>query len=351
VRDGGIFKFLGGPKPGDFEYNLSSAIHCYGASKGALFTFPVHSVETSTVLKKRGWAFNELGRCRLESRNLGSAEIAFADAIKVFQEVFDNTNVILINCNLGHGRRALAEECVSRIDEFQKHDLPEGTYMQSFKSAKSEYFQAINYYSAAKRQLKYVNTEVDKVLYHEVYTQYAHTYLRLGMLLARESFLTDSYEGGHVDESSNRTVVEISASDAFREALSTYESLGEYRKQEAAFGHFQLACYQRDLCLRFLDLVDKEVKQKNEDKYRQKSKWYGSLAEKNWQKALEFYGPKTHPTMFLNILMAQSALSINISNSFHSTAVCFFFSGLCYLFHLQLFSVLELSPVTILMEF
>lgn len=321
VRDGGIFKFLGGPKPGDVEYNLSSAIHCYGAAKGALFAFPVHSVETSMVLKKRGWGFNELGRCRLENRNLVSAEIAFADAIKAFEEVFDHTNVILINCNLGHGRRALAEECVSRIDEFQKHNLPEGTYMQSFKSAKSEYFQAINYYSAAKRQLKYVNTEADKVLYHEVYTQYAHTYLRLGMLLARESFLTDSYEGGLVNESSNRTAVEISASDAFREALSTYESLGEHRKQEAAFGHFQLACYQRDLCLRFLDLVDKEVKQKNEDKYRQKSKWYGSLAEKNWQKALEFYGPKTHPTMFLNILMAQSALSINISNSFHSTAM------------------------------
>ncbi|CAL4960208.1 unnamed protein product [Urochloa decumbens] len=319
VRDGGIFKFLGGPKPGDIEYNLSSAINCYGAAKGALFAYPVHSAETSIVVKKIGWAFNELGRCRLENRNLGSAEIAFADAIRAFQEVYDHTNVILINCNLGHGRRALAEECVSSIDEFQKYDLPEGTYMQSFKSAKSEYFQAINYYSAAKRQLKYVNTEVDKVLFHEVYTQYAHTYLRLGMLLARESFLTDSYEGGLVDDSSNKTVLEISASDAFREALSTYESLGEHRKQEAAFGYFQLACYHRDLCLRSLDLVDKEVKQKIEDKYRQKSRWYGSRAEKNWQKALEFYGPKTHPTMFLNILMAQSALSINIANSFHST--------------------------------
>ncbi|WVZ67997.1 hypothetical protein U9M48_016996 [Paspalum notatum var. saurae] len=321
VRDGGIFKFLGGPKPGDIEYNLSSAIHCYGAAKGAFFAFSVHSAEVSAVLKKRGWAFNELGRCRLESRNLVSAETAFVDAIRAFREVFDHKNVILISCNLGHGRRALAEECVSKIDEFQKYDLPEGIYMQSFKSARSEYFQAINYYSAAKRQLKYVNTEIDKALYHEVYTQYAHTYLRLGMLLARESFLTDSYEGGVVDDSSNRTVIEISASDAFREALSTYESLGEHRKQEAAFGHFQLACYQRDLCLRFLDLVDKDVKQKNEDKYRQRSKWYGSLAEKNWQKALEFYGPKTHPTMFLNILMAQSALSINISNSFHSTAM------------------------------
>ncbi|KAF8768511.1 hypothetical protein HU200_007555 [Digitaria exilis] len=290
VREGGIFKFLGGPKPGDIEYNLSSAIHCYGAAKEALFAYPVHSAETSTVLKKRGWAFNELGRCRLESRNLGSAEIAFADAIRAFQEVYDHTNVILINCNLGHGRRALAEECVSRIDEFQKYDLPEGTYMQSFKSAKTEYFQAINYYSAAKRQLKYVNTEVDKVLYHEVYTQYAHTYLRLGMLLARESFLTDSYECGLVDDSSNRTVLE-------------------------------LACYQRDMCLRSLDLVDKEVKQKNEDKCRQNSKWYASRAEKNWQKALEFYGLKTHPTMFLNILMALAALSINISNSFHSTSM------------------------------
>ncbi|XP_040379666.1 uncharacterized protein LOC102705217 [Oryza brachyantha] len=321
VRSGGIFKFLGGPKTGDIEYNLHSAIHCYNAAQGVIFAFPLLSAEKSTILKKKGWAFNELGRHRLESRNLARAEIAFADAIRAFQEVADHTNVILINCNLGHGRRALAEELVSRIDEFQKYDFPQDAYLQSFKSAKSEYFQAINYYTAAKRQLTYADNEVDKVLYNEVYTQCAHTHLRLGMLLARESFLTDSYEGGFVDESSNRTVLEISASDAFREALSTYESLGEHCKQEAAFGHFQLACYQRDLCLRFLDLVDKEVKQKNEDKYRQKARWYGSLAEKNWQRSLEFYGPKTHPTMFLNILMAQSSLSVNLSNSFHSNVM------------------------------
>ncbi|KAM3352941.1 hypothetical protein ACQJBY_024240 [Aegilops geniculata] len=320
---GGIFKYLGGPKPGDAEYNLCSAIHCYGAAKGAMFAFPVRSAEFSAILKKRGWAFNELGRIRLESKNLSSAENAFADAICAFQEVSDHTNVILINCNLAHGRRALAEKLALKIEEFQMYDLPEGSYMQSVKSAKSEYFQAINYYTAAKRQLKYAiaDNEVDKSLYNEVYTQYAHTHLRLGMLLARESFLTGSYEGGLVDESSNRTVLEISASDAFREALSTYESLGELRKQEAAFGHFQLGCYQRDLCLKFLDLVNKEVKQKNEDKFRKKAKWYGSLAEKNWQKALEFYGPKTHPTMFLNILMAQSALSTSISDSFHSSAM------------------------------
>ncbi|KAG8081535.1 hypothetical protein GUJ93_ZPchr0178g7182 [Zizania palustris] len=321
VRGGGIFKFLAGPKPGDIEYNLRYAIHCYDAAKGAMVTFPIPSAEMTAILKKRGWVFNELGRHRLENRNLGSAEIAFADAIRAFQEVSDHTNVILINCNLGHGRRALAEELVLRIDEFQKYDPPQDACMQFIKSAKSEYFQAINYYTAAKRQLTYADKEVDKGLYNEVYTQYAHTHLRLGMLLAKEGFLTDSYEGGLVDESSNRTVLEISASDAFREALSTYESLGECRKQESAFGHFQLACYQRDLCLRFLDLVDKEIKQKNEDKYRQKAKWYGSLAEKNWQRALEFYGPKTHPTMFLNILMAQSALSVNLSVSFHSNVM------------------------------
>jgi tetratricopeptide (TPR) repeat protein len=329
VRSGGIFKFLSGPGPGDVEYNLSCAINCYDAAKRALFAFPVHLAETSTILKKKGWAFNELGRCRLERGNLSSAEIAFADAIRAFEEVFDHTNVILINCNLGHGRRSLAEQLVSKIDEFQNYDLPGGTYMQPIKSAKSEYFQAINYYSAAKRQLTYFTDEVDKVLYNEVHTQYAHTHLRLGMLLARESFLTDSY-GVLADESSIRAVLEISASDAFREALSTYEFLGEHRKQEAAFGHFQLACYQRDLCLRFLDLVDKEIKQKNEEKYRRKIKWYGSLAAKNWKKALEFYGPKTHSTMFLNILMAQCALSINLYDSFRSSTVCLLLlQGLC----------------------
>jgi hypothetical protein len=79
VRSGGIFKFLSGPRPVDIEYNLSCAINCYGAAKRALFAFPVNLAETSTILKKKVWTFNELGRYRLGRGNPSNAEIAFAD--------------------------------------------------------------------------------------------------------------------------------------------------------------------------------------------------------------------------------------------------------------------------------
>ncbi|KAG8078622.1 hypothetical protein GUJ93_ZPchr0007g4544 [Zizania palustris] len=87
LRGGGIFKFLGGPKPGDIECNLHYAIHCYDAAKETMLASPMLSTEMSVILKKRSWAFNELGRHRLENRNLGSAEIDFADAIRAFQDV------------------------------------------------------------------------------------------------------------------------------------------------------------------------------------------------------------------------------------------------------------------------
>ncbi|XP_072999000.1 uncharacterized protein [Typha latifolia] len=324
VRSGGIFGFLEGPLYGDVEYNLSSAAHCYDAARKALAGFPMHSEEFYTILKKKGWAANELGRYRLENRDLISAETAFADAIKAFQEVSDHANIILINCNLGHGRRALAEEVVSKMEELKTYDLLQNAYSQAIKSAKSEYFQSLNYYSAAKRELSSFGNRVDKLLYSEVYTQYAHTYLRLGMLLARENILGESYESSFDEFPSdgrlkNKSKDNISASDAFREALFTYDSLGDLRKQESAFAHFQLACYHRDLCLNFLDLDKNELKHTtSENKYRQKAKWYGSLAEKSFHKAIEYYGPKTHATMYLSILLEQSALSLSFSNSFRS---------------------------------
>ncbi|XP_020089003.1 uncharacterized protein LOC109710674 isoform X2 [Ananas comosus] len=328
TRSGGIFKFLEGPKYGDIEYNLSCAVTCYDAGRNAMAGFPIKSEEFYAILKKEGWASNELGRYRLENKNLSGAESAFADAIKAFQEVSDHTNIILINCNLGHGRRALAEEVVSKMDELPKYDLLQNAYKNAIKSAKFEYLQSLNYYSAAKRELDSFRNEVDKQLCNEVCTQYAHTYLRLGMLLARESITLESYESRLLDElpsdekGKNRKKHDMLASDAFREAMSMYESLGELRKQEAAFAHFQLACYHRDVCLKFLDLDNKEMKHsKPENNYRQKAKWYGSLAEKNWQKAIDFYGPKTHPSMYLNILMEQSALSSSLSKSFHSNTM------------------------------
>ncbi|URE11040.1 hypothetical protein MUK42_24487 [Musa troglodytarum] len=328
ARSGGVFKFLEGPKPGDVEYNLSAAVSCYREASKAMDGLPSGLGEFGSVLKKWGWVSNELGRYKLENRKLADAEIAFADAIKAFKEVSDHTNIILINCNLGHGRRALAEELVSKMDELKKYDLLQNAYKQAMKSAKSEYTKSLKHYGAAITEMNLVSDKVDTFLCNEAHTQYANTYLRFGMLLAKESISTEIYDSGHIDVSlSDEKKKEqekhvISASDAFREALSTYEALGELRKQEAAFAQFQLACYYRDLCLKFLDLDHKQVKDsKTENKNRQKAKWYASLAEKNWQKSIAFYSPQTYAVMYLNILMEQSSLSLRLSESFHANTM------------------------------
>jgi len=61
---------------------------------------------------------------------------------------------------------------------------------------------------------------------------------------------------------------------------------------------------------------------KGENNILQRVKQYASLAERNWQRAMDFYGPQTHPTMYLTILMERSALSLSLSGLLHSNAVC-----------------------------
>ncbi|KAF6161989.1 hypothetical protein GIB67_020045 [Kingdonia uniflora] len=106
----GIFRFLNGPIVGDLDYNLPAAVTCYNEAIKMLSKLRTDSTELFSVVKKKGWACNELGRNRLERKMLDKAELAIADAIAAFREVSDHTNIILINCNLGHGRRALDEE-------------------------------------------------------------------------------------------------------------------------------------------------------------------------------------------------------------------------------------------------
>ncbi|XP_074568874.1 uncharacterized protein LOC141825389 [Curcuma longa] len=322
ARSGGIFKFLEGPKPGDVEYNLSAAVDCYSAASKVMDRAPPDLVEFSSVLKRWGWVSNELGRYRLEKKNLVDAEIAFADAIKAFKQVSDHTNIILINCNLGHGRRALAEELIVKMEELKRHDPLQTAYKQAMKSAKSEYIKSLEHYSAALAELNSVRERVDASMYNEVQTQYANTYLRYGMLLAKESVMSEGYDVGHMDllldDNKNKEYQKyaISASDAFREALATYEALGELRKQETAFAQFQLGCYYKNLCLKFLDLDHKLVNDsKCQDKNKKKAKWYASLAEKNWEKCITFYGPKIYPVMYLNILVELSSLELCLSDS------------------------------------
>nr|KYP48934.1 Erythroid differentiation-related factor 1 [Cajanus cajan] len=337
VKNGGIFEYLVEPLAGDVESNLVAALKCYEEARLALLKLPTSMSELQSVVKKKGWVCNELGRIRLENKELSKAELAFTDAIDAFREVSDHTNIILINCNLGHGRRALAEEMVSKLENLKLHDIFHNAYNHALETAKLKYIESLRYYGAARLELNAIHEDDDSVtssLRNEAHTQFAHTYLRLGMLLAREN-CTAVYENGSLgDTSVSQTKLhdrkarkdmrkhEISANEAIREALSVYESLGELRKQEAAYAYFQLACYQRDCCLKFMNSGNKKsILPKGENSAVQRVKQYASLAERNWQKALEFYGPQTHPNMYLTILMERSTLSLSLSSHLHSNVV------------------------------
>ena len=75
--------------------------------------------EFQSATRKKGWVFNELG-WNLSNKDLKYSKIAFATTIKAFKEVKDFTNIVVINCNFGNNRRALAEYLVSKIDSYKK---------------------------------------------------------------------------------------------------------------------------------------------------------------------------------------------------------------------------------------
>ncbi|KAJ7973929.1 Erythroid differentiation-related factor 1 [Quillaja saponaria] len=335
VKNGGIFMYLDGSLIGDAECNLSASLRCYEEARNALHGVPSGLAELQSVVKKTGWVCNELGRLRLEKKEMDKAELAFTDAINAFREVSDHTNIILINCNLGHGRRALAEAMVSKIEDLKLHSIFHNVYRQALETAKLEYRESLRYYGAAKSELNDITEDTGSggsSLRNEVYTQFAHTNLRIGMFLAREDITAEVYEPGSLkdkysspyDRKARKGLRkhEISANDAIREALSIYESLGEFRKQEAAYAYFQLACYQRDCCLKFIDSDYKKSNlAKGENSILQRVKQYASLADRNWQKAMDFYGPKTHPIMYLTILMEGSSLSLSLSGPLRSAVM------------------------------
>lgn len=332
-KSGGIFKYLRGTVAGDVD-NLLNALNCYDEARTAMVGHLTNSEDLQSLIKKKGWVCNELGRKRLERKELDEAEVAFADAINAFKEVADYTNIILINCNLGHGRRALAEEMVAKMENLKEHAILHDAYMKVLQAAKMEYRESLRFYGSAKTVVNNVTEESDldsSYLRNEVYTQFAHTYLMLGMLLAREGTFAEVYENCVLEDSFNSCVSrskmdrrkhEISANDAIREALSIYESLGELRKQESAYAYFQLACYQRDCCLKFLEQDQKKNgSSKGTNSFVHRVKQYASLADRNWQKSMDFYGPKTHAFMHLVILVERAGLLLNLSNLLHSNVV------------------------------
>ena len=239
-------------------------------------------------------------------------------------------------------------------NNLKSHSIFHNAYNQALETTKLEYRESLRYYAAARSELnaisEYDDGSVTTNLRNEVHTQFAHTYLRLGMLLDREDSTAEVYENGCFEDTfvsctnaHDRKVRkelkrhELSANEAIRKALSVYESLGELRKQEAAYAYFQLACYQRNCCYKFMDSGNKKgVLFKGENRIQQRVKQYASLAERNWQKAIDFYGAKTHPSMFLTILIERSALLLSVSSHLHSYAVFFwtltkFFPSVYYL--------------------
>ncbi|KAF6157932.1 hypothetical protein GIB67_015248 [Kingdonia uniflora] len=227
---------------------------------------------------------------------LDKAELAIVDVIAAFREVSDHTNIILINCNLGHGRRALAEEMVCKMGNLKAPVFFQKAYNQALENAKLEYCESLKYYCAVR-------------------------------LLAREDISAEVCENGTRDRRARKELRKYvnSANDAIREGLSMYESLRDLWKQEATCAYFQLGCYHRDCCLKFLhDFESSRI-----ENILQRVKQYASLAERNWQKSIDFYGPKTHSVMYLTILIEQSALVQKLSDSFHSNTMIE--SALCHL--------------------
>lgn len=318
-NNGGIFRYLheGYDDHEDADHNLTAALSCYVEAIKCLNGHSSNSSELQSLFKKKGWVCNEIGRRRLERKEISEAEQAFSEAISSFKQVCDHKNIILINLNLGHGRRAAAEEMISQMENLRNLPAFRNAFNQKLEAAKSQYCESLKFYRAAKKEVDAPNNEVSD-FHDEVYTQFAHTYLRLGMLLARENTTAKVHKSKI--EFGKR---EISANDAMSEALSMYEYLGDIRKQEAAYAYFQLACYHRDCCLRLLEIdLKKSNLLKGENSLLQRVKQYSSMAERNWQKSMQFYGPNTHSTMYLTILIETAALWCSLSKSSNAYVVC-----------------------------
>lgn len=92
-------------------------------------------------------------------------------------------------------------------------------------------------------------------MWNEVHTQFGHTYLRLGMLMAAQEVrgsqvgtsvpLTQKEQG----KGKGRTQIDLRGLEALIMALVLYESLEPSRSQEAAYAHLQLTCLTRDKSL------------------------------------------------------------------------------------------------------
>ncbi|CAM6129489.1 unnamed protein product [Calypogeia fissa] len=318
-----IFSYLRRPPTVDWEGNLSAAVECYAMAIMAFRGFSECSQDLEATLRKKGWACNELGRRRLSHGQIKSAEVAFGTAIAAFKDVKDAVNVVLVHCNLGHGKRAAAENLAAKLSAWENCDFLT-LFVQTIAESKFLYGEALKFYGMARLEVLGAKDELGQSiggLWTEVHTQLAHTYLRLGMLLAREDKVVFCSQTSHAGENGNHRPSRIKDStltkDAITKALELYKSLGSLRAQEAAFAQYHLACHHRDSCQGAAMQADDIVPKKVETSNFQRAKLNASLAELYWQKALEFYQPEPHADMFLEILMERSALCLTMASAFH----------------------------------
>eukprot|EP00250_Pteridium_aquilinum_P035430 c9400_g1_i1 orf=185-4822(+) len=319
-KKGDILSYLQGSKNVSRENNLLAALECYDAAVLALADTSQGSEMMKSVLRKKGWIYNEIGRTKLAYGNMKAAEPVFEKAISAFKDAEDQTNVVLIYCNIGHGQRAAAESLVSQLDSLKGTQLFEHVSKQLFDDALSLYSEALRAYGMGRSESKLLSEDLENErtgLCNEVLTQYANTYLRLGMLLDRKEKHGSSVrrapaESSNCENGNSQTIkISLTANDAIREAITLYESLGSLRAQELAFAQYQLACHHRDCCLATVKL---EGKKPNNTLLLQQAKRYLSLADRHWLKSLKYYRWTTHPDMFLEILMQRSDLNVAVSS-------------------------------------
>ena len=326
-----IFTYLEKPVLDDWEKNLSAASECYSSALDA-FADSIHLRDYESALRKKGWACNELGRRRLAQGDVKSAEAAFETAIVAFRAVKDLPNIVLVYCNLAHGRRAAAEVFASQLSSWVGCQLPHFYYafIKTVGEARFLYQEALEFYGEGRKELMAWGDGVERTmrgLCNEVYTQLAHTYLKLGMLLAREDKFLKANRRNNESRTVGRNELDcdrksgLSAKEAISKALVLYESLGSLRAQEAAYAQFQLGCQQRDSFLFAMAVEAEETNILKRDTKLQGAKRLASMADRYWQKSLEYYKAVSHPDMFLQIMMERSAMCLAMAPLSHPNSV------------------------------
>eukprot|EP00850_Spirogloea_muscicola_P006087 SM000028S10181 [mRNA] locus=s28:784272:790324:+ [translate_table: standard] len=334
---------FGRPVTASWKINFAAAASCYAASAAALGEEAEAKEERKAALRKEGWASNELGRRYLACNQSELAEAAFEAAALTFKKVGDGANVALIFCNMGHGRRAAAEALVAAAAAASRaSETLSAVQEASLRSAASSnearqlYMEALAFYSAAQAEV-HVKKEGQHAgstgVWREAHMQYAHTYLCLGMLLARQEldpgpdtqnavFRADLTESGrqglHVRWKSMQGQVPervSTADEAFASAILRYKGVGATGDQEVAYAQYLLACYHRDKAVSALVHAKKAPRQQPVSSRPRTSMSdldrvhkSAALADTSWQEALKYYKPEKYPDFFVDIVIERADL-------------------------------------------